>query len=65
MLLKKKVEHKEKAFSRANRNTKAPFINNTSKLQEALFNIGAYKGLKDRSGKELSFEKAVDGLFGK
>lgn len=58
------VEHKKKAFSRANRNTKAPFINNTSKLQEALFNIGAYKGLKDRSGKELSFEKAVDGIFG-
>jgi hypothetical protein len=30
--IKKKVEHKEKAYKRANRNTKAPFVNNTAKL---------------------------------
>ena len=39
-------------------------LNNDAKLQEALFNIGAYKGMKNRKGTELTYEQAVDGIFG-
>ena len=39
-------------------------MNNTAKLQEALYNAGMYKGMKDKDGNELSFEKAVDGIPG-
>lgn len=38
--------------------------NNDAKLQEALFNIGAYKGIKNRKGTEVTYEQAVDGDFG-
>lgn len=55
----------KKADARANRNTKAPMqLNNTAKLQEALWDAGFYKGMKDRRGRELTFEQAVDGVEG-
>lgn len=55
----------KKADARANRNTKAPMqSNNTAKLQEALWDAGFYKGMKDRKGRELTFEQAVDGIKG-
>lgn len=56
---------RQKANARANRNTQVPLINNTARLQEALYNIGAYGGLKDKEGNDLTFEKAVDGIRGK
>lgn len=32
--------------------------------QEALWNAGAFKGLKNRSGREVSYQEAVDGIEG-
>lgn len=56
----------KKADKRANRSTKVPMrTNNTARLQDALYNIGAYSGQKDRRGNDLSYEKAVDGLHGR
>lgn len=60
--MKKRDAHLQKAHERANKN-RAP--NNTAKLQDALYSIGAYKGMKDRRGNDLSYEKAVDGDFGR
>ncbi len=55
-----------KAYQKANRNTKIPLRpNNTAKLQDALWQIGAFKGVKDRKGNQLSYEKAVDGIRAK
>ena len=44
--------------------TPSPAINNTAKLQATLFRLGAYKGEKNRKGQPLSFNDAVDGIFG-
>ena len=54
-----------KADARANRKTKAPMqSNNLAKLQEDLWNIGAFKGIKDRHGREATYNTAVDGIEG-
>jgi len=39
--------------------------NNDSKLQDALWKIGAFKGIKNKRGQELTYEQAVDGSFKK
>lgn len=60
-----RVRQYRKADARANKNIKAPMrSNNLAKLQDSLWNIGAFKGLKDKNGKELIYDKAVDGLEG-
>lgn len=60
----KKLEQRQKAYLRANKNVHAPMLNNTAKLQEALWNIGAYKGLKDKRGRDIVFNTVVDGMLG-
>ena len=40
-------------------------MNNIARLQDQLWNIGAFKGIKNRKGKELTYEQAVDGINGK
>ena len=52
-----KNSQRQKAYQRANRNTKAPFVNNTAKLQEALFKSGFFD-------EGTTFNKAVDGIRG-
>lgn len=60
-----KVQQFRKADSRANRNIKAPMqSNNLAKLQEDLWKIGAFKGIKDRHGREATYNTAVDGIEG-
>ena len=55
----------KKADARANRNLKVPMApNNTAKLQDELWRKGAFKGIKDRRGRELTYEQAVDGIMG-
>ena len=49
---------RQKAYQRANRSTKAPFINNTAKLQENLYKLGFFD-------QGTSFAKAVDGIIGR
>ena len=39
--------------------------NTVSKLQDALWNIGAFKGIKTNKGQEVNYEQAVDGLTGR
>lgn len=53
-----KNSQRQKAHQRANRNTKAPFVNNIAKLQEALFKAGFFD-------EGTTFNKAVDGIKGK
>ena len=54
-----------KADARANRKTKVPMkSNNLAKLQEDLWKIGAFKGIKDRHGREATYNTAVDGIEG-
>ena len=54
-----------KADARANRKTKVPMkSNNLAKLQEDLWKIGAFKGIKDRHGREVTYNTAVDGIEG-
>ena len=50
----KKAQAKDKS--------KVPFINNTAELQNALWHIGAFEGLTDKRGREVDYNKAVDGL---
>ena len=60
-----KVRQFRKADARANRKTKAPMqSNNLAKLQEDLWKIGAFKGIKDRHGREATYNTAVDGIEG-
>ena len=61
-----RVENYRKANKVANRNTKAPLINNTAKLQQALYDKGFYNGVIDkrRTGKQVTLERAVDGYEG-
>lgn len=60
-----KAQQFRKADSRANRKTKAPMqSNNLAKLQDSLWKIGAFKGIKDRHGKEATYNTAVDGIEG-
>ncbi len=56
-----KEAQRTKARARANR---APLKSNTAELQEALWNIGAFNGLKDRHGRNVVFDTAVDGMRG-
>lgn len=56
-----KEAQRTKARARANR---APLKSNTAELQEALWNIGAFNGLKDRHGRNVVFDTAVDGIRG-
>ena len=37
----------------------------TRTLQEALWKAGAFKGVKDRHGKDVTYKSAVDGLMGR
>lgn len=54
-----------KADARANKKTKAPMqSNNLATLQDQLWKIGAFKGVKDRHGKESTYNTAVDGIKG-
>ena len=54
-----------KADARANRGTKTPMkSNNLATLQDQLWKIGAFKGVKDRHGKESTYNTAVDGIEG-
>ena len=54
-----------KADARANKKTKAPMqSNNLAKLQDQLWKIGAFKGVKDRHGRESTYNTAVDGIKG-
>ena len=54
-----------KADARANRKTKVPMkSNNLAKLQEDLWKIGAFRGIKDRHGREVTYNTAVDGIEG-
>lgn len=60
-----RVRQYRKADARANKNIKAPMrSNNLAKLQDNLWNIGAFKGLKDKNGREITYNTAVDGLKG-
>ena len=60
-----KAQQFHKADARANRKTKAPMqSNNLAKLQEDLWKIGAFKGIKDRHGREATYNTAVDGIEG-
>ena len=60
-----KVQQFRKADARANIKTKAPMqSNNLAKLQEDLWKIGAFKGIKDRHGREVTYNTAVDGIEG-
>ena len=38
-------------------------LNKVAELQDALWKIGAFKGVKNRKGKELTYNQAVDGIF--
>ena len=55
---------KDKARNRANRGVRVPQYNATAELQDALWNAGAFKGMKNRQGKELTYAQAVDGVNG-
>ena len=60
-----RVRQYRKADARANKNIKAPMrSNNLAKLQDSLWKIGAFKGIKDRHGKEATYNTAVDGIEG-
>lgn len=59
------IKSKQKANQTAkNRNRRRGGNSMTAELQDQLWKIGAYKGMKDRQGKDLSYEKAVDGING-
>lgn len=60
-----KVRQFRKADARANIKTKIPMqSNNLAKLQNSLWKIGAFKGIKDRHGREVTYNTAVDGIEG-
>lgn len=60
-----KIRQSRKADARANRKTKVPMkSNNLAKLQEDLWKIGAFKGIKDRHGREVTYNTAIDGIEG-
>ena len=60
------VQQFRKADARANRRNKVPMqSNNLAKLQDNLWKMGAFKGIKDRHGKEATYNTAVDGITGR
>lgn len=59
------INQRNKAIIRANRNTKTPLYNSTAELQEALFKIGAFDSIKDRKGRAVTYNTAVDGIRGR
>ncbi len=62
--ISKNADQLTKARQRANRNVRAPFVNNTADLQSALWYVGAFNGLKDRHGRDVTYETATDGIRG-
>lgn len=62
--ISKNADQLTKARQRANRNIRIPFVNNIAELQSALWYAGAYNGLKDRHGKDVTYETAADGIRG-
>lgn len=61
----KNTESKKKAYQTANKNTKVPMApNNLSTLQENLWNIGAFNGVKNKRGQVATVQSAIDGLPG-
>ena len=61
----KQIDQRRKAIQRANRKNKAPLAtSNLAQLQESLWKIGAFKGLKDKRGRNVVYETAVDGVMG-
>ena len=59
------VRQFQKANTRANRDTKVPMkSSNLAILQDQLWKIGAFKGIKDRHGREATYNTAVDGITG-
>ena len=61
----KNIESKKKAYQTANKNTRAPMApNNLSTLQENLWNIGAFNGVKNKRGQVATVQSAIDGLPG-
>jgi hypothetical protein len=38
--------------------------NNLARLQDQLWKIGAFKGVRDRKGREATYYTAVDGIKG-
>ena len=60
----KNADQLTKARQRANRNVRVPFVNNTAELQNALWYAGAFDGLKDRHGRDVTYETATDGIRG-
>lgn len=62
--ISKNADQLTKARQRANRNVRTPFVNNTADLQSALWYAGAFNGLKDRHGRDVTYETATDGIRG-
>ena len=57
---------KARAEKKANAKVRVPMApNNDAKLQDALWRAGAYNTVRTRSGKSLTYQQAVDGIFGK
>lgn len=63
--VKERSNQKDKARNRANRGVKPPRYNSTAELQDALWHAGAFQGIKNRQGKQLTYAQAVDGVNGK
>lgn len=58
---------KKAAERKLNRKIKAPIKpadNSVLELQDKLWRAGAFKGVKNRRGRELTYEQAVDGING-
>lgn len=58
---------KKAAERKLNRKVKSPMKpadNSVLELQDKLWRAGAFKGVKDRRGRELTYEQAVDGING-
>lgn len=60
----KKAESEQLVKARGTSMKKYGFSNNTADLQNALWQIGAFKGLKDRHGRDVVYNTATDGIMG-
>lgn len=59
-------KRKEEANARANKRNRAPMrTDNIALLQDALWKVGAFKGVKDKRGNEANYKSAVDGISGR
>lgn len=61
---KERSNQRSNARNKANQGLRAPRYNATAELQDALWNAGAFRGIKNRQGKELTYAQAVDGING-